>query len=36
MEKFKSMYKGTEEFINNNPTFVVEKDEKLTSDYQTG
>jgi N-acetylglutamate synthase-like GNAT family acetyltransferase len=33
MEKFKSVYKVTEEFLNNNPTFVIEKDGDITGFY---
>ena len=33
MEKFKSVYKITEEFISNNSTFVLEKDENIVGFY---
>ncbi|MCB2312925.1 GNAT family N-acetyltransferase [Clostridium tagluense] len=33
MEEFKSVYKVTEEFINNNSTFVIEKDESIIGFY---
>lgn len=33
MEKFKSIYRVTEEFINNNPTFIIEKDEDIIGFY---
>ena len=33
MEKFKDIYKVTEEFINNNPTFIIEKDENIIGFY---
>ncbi|MHB8074430.1 GNAT family N-acetyltransferase [Desulfosporosinus fructosivorans] len=33
MEKFKSVYKVTEEFISNNPTFVIEEDDSVVGFY---
>jgi GNAT superfamily N-acetyltransferase len=33
MEKFKFIYKVTEEFINNNPTFVIEEGENIIGFY---
>ncbi len=33
MENFKSLYKVTEEFIRNNPTFVIEEDENIRGFY---
>lgn len=33
MEIFKSIYKVTEEFISNNPTFVVEEDDNIVGFY---
>ncbi|MFZ5965671.1 MAG: GNAT family N-acetyltransferase [Bacillota bacterium] len=33
MEKFKSIYKVTEDFINNNPTFIMERDRDIVGFY---
>ncbi|WBW96946.1 GNAT family N-acetyltransferase [Oceanirhabdus sp. W0125-5] len=33
MEQFKFTYKVTEEFIKNNPTFIIENDEKIIGFY---
>ena len=33
METFKSLYKVTEDFINNNSTFVIEEDENIVGFY---
>jgi N-acetylglutamate synthase-like GNAT family acetyltransferase len=33
MEKFKSVYKVTEEFISNNPTFVIQEDDNIVGFY---
>ncbi|MCJ7690215.1 MAG: GNAT family N-acetyltransferase [Clostridiaceae bacterium] len=33
IEKFKSVYKVTEEFISNNSTFVIEKEENIVGFY---
>jgi N-acetylglutamate synthase-like GNAT family acetyltransferase len=33
MEKFKSIYKVTPEFINNNPTYVIHEDENILGFY---
>lgn len=33
MENFKSIYKVTEDFINNNPTFLIQEDENILGFY---
>ena len=33
MEKFKRVYKVTEEFISNNPTFVIQEDDSIVGFY---
>ncbi len=33
MKRFKELYKITEEFINNNPTFIIEEDENIIGFY---
>jgi len=33
MEKFKAIYKVTEEFISDNPTFVIQEDENIVGFY---
>lgn len=33
IEKFKAIYKVTEEFINNNPTFIIEKGKNIIGFY---
>lgn len=33
MDKFKSIYKVSEEFINNNPTVIIEEDENIIGFY---